>query len=988
MRKNRTRKRETDLQTKKTKTMKNLFKVSMAAILALGMWSCMKEQPVEGGATALQFTIKQPVAPFVTRADIATTNEWNIAAMDVYAVEDGTANNVAKLVESTDYTVAQDAATHTFTITMMDAWLQNNGGKTMNFYFVGNDKTSNSGGDGHDALAVAQDEASFKDALTDDQANNAGELTPIAKPNGTANNLLFTTMVQVPNITGTVKYSGQLKRRVARFDIEVNEAFVGDFALTKVKVEKAMANGLVFGAGNATALSSTTAEDYEDITAGLGYNAKGNGAAVNNVAQAAFYTYPATMGSAADDMKITIYGELNGEAMAFPVTVPDNTPIHANFRYTLRINDPASKDGVVMISEDYEDGDIFDAEPGVGSNPLKAAVSVSFQGPYNSFMNNTLAVGSAQATLTITAQSSYGVIVKVTESQPGSVNVTKSASFTRAALSAEEDIEITVPAGTTNFVTHIDIISTTNPADNERFTIARQDPPAPQAPYILYMDELSGTLAAGNFDNSKVRADNMAFFKFGSVIGFDNNPRGTDMTWPTDGSAIMFNPTNLAWNSDITDYASLPYKAATSNALPSIPGYVSTDYPMNVNVADGYVDVPNVRAGKGDPCMLVGYTGAQIQAMTDSELYRVLQNAKLRLPTNAENIAFADASTWVTHGRFTAGTPSIGTFGPYELPAVGCRNLTNIAAGEVTAVNVNGFYWSSTPGSVTNVNNEHDRAHRINFTSTAIGPTNITGYSLGQAIRCVENTSPQQIKRGSNILYVDGDVLKVGEYDGTTVTPENMAFFKFGSVIGINKETTGMNNKLGAIRITFDPASPDIQIYDNLPWDKQTQNKYPGIPGYDIDDYANNVTVADDDYISPDNLIAGKGDPCMLVGHSATALRTMSTQDLQAVLDNAQYRLPTMQENQDLWWSESWDYLNPAHPGFAGVGILGGIYMLPLAGYFDETGAKQTFKGGYWSSTPTDDQWGYNLNFDPSSSDPECSLPYSTALAVRCVPNV
>ncbi len=133
MRKNRTRKRETDLQTKKTKTMKNLFKVSMAAILALGMWSCMKEQPVEGGATALQFTIKQPVAPFVTRADIATTNEWNIAAMDVYAVEDGTANNVAKLVESTDYTVAQDAATHTFTITMMDAWLQNNGGKTMNF---------------------------------------------------------------------------------------------------------------------------------------------------------------------------------------------------------------------------------------------------------------------------------------------------------------------------------------------------------------------------------------------------------------------------------------------------------------------------------------------------------------------------------------------------------------------------------------------------------------------------------------------------------------------------------------------------------------------------------------------------------------------------------------------------------------------------------------------------------------------------------------
>ncbi len=61
--------------------MKKLISSLTAVALALGMWSCANEQPAEGGpgnAAALQFTIKKPVVPFATRADIATENERTI----------------------------------------------------------------------------------------------------------------------------------------------------------------------------------------------------------------------------------------------------------------------------------------------------------------------------------------------------------------------------------------------------------------------------------------------------------------------------------------------------------------------------------------------------------------------------------------------------------------------------------------------------------------------------------------------------------------------------------------------------------------------------------------------------------------------------------------------------------------------------------------------------------------------------------------------
>jgi hypothetical protein len=122
--------------------------------------------------------------------------------------------------------------------------------------------------------------------------------------------------------------------------------------------------------------------------------------------------------------------------------------------------------------------------------------------------------------------------------------------------------------------------------------------------------------------------DNLAFFKFGSVIGFN---RGGDFTL----DCIKFNPSTLTVGTDITGYT----HSGIHNTLPSIPGYSESDWDNNIlNVSDRttYHTEANLRAGKGDPCQLAGIDMTRL----NESGYLANYNSGWHLPTSQENSLF------------------------------------------------------------------------------------------------------------------------------------------------------------------------------------------------------------------------------------------------------------------------------------------------------------------------------------------------------------
>jgi hypothetical protein len=95
----------------------------------------------------------------------------------------------------------------------------------------------------------------------------------------------------------------------------------------------------------------------------------------------------------------------------------------------------------------------------------------------------------------------------------------------------------------------------------------------------------------------------------------------------------------------------------------------------------------NVKAGYGDPCMLVGFTGAEIQALT------TLPIASYRLPTTIENDTFVGNSVAPT---MSGSNPQIATFtSGASLPALGYRENGNIGNW-----GTQGIWASATPGNI------------------------------------------------------------------------------------------------------------------------------------------------------------------------------------------------------------------------------------------------------------------------------------------------
>jgi hypothetical protein len=223
------------------------------------------------------------------------------------------------------------------------------------------------------------------------------------------------------------------------------------------------------------------------------------------------------------------------------------------------------------------------------------------------------------------------------------------------------------------------------------------------------------------------------YFKFGSVVGIYTD-HGAVASLPTTGTGFdTFEAANdIAWT---------PTGNLTGNAeegWAKIPCYTPDDFTLSPNTVtpDAYHNIPNVKAGKGDPCRLVELDLDKIKKTDASKLTTEdIDNGKWRLPTVDENKAFAGrevtatySAHWTTLNEVPGGmfpNTTLGDITTY-LPAVG-RRATN--TGKIASKTL-GVYWASMPSNAT-------WGYELHFESQSIQPLRTGMIDDGFTVRCV-----------------------------------------------------------------------------------------------------------------------------------------------------------------------------------------------------------------------------------------------------------
>jgi hypothetical protein len=263
------------------------------------------------------------------------------------------------------------------------------------------------------------------------------------------------------------------------------------------------------------------------------------------------------------------------------------------------------------------------------------------------------------------------------------------------------------------------------------------DKPAPKLHEIITWDADNGRYAF-----IKEPADAGLYFKFGSVVGVFSGHNANQALPDTNNDS--FDPDDVAW--DPTGAITVDNKAGW-NSVPMYDG--TTDFTLNPNTVTSplYHNAANVKAGKGDPCRLVGLDLAKIKNAADATALTQadIDNGQWRLPTADENMSFAglesnasvhDAHwTWIAsiRGDIKGGMfPDKTTGSPASfLPVAGNRAETGYGSGQIMYQGITGEYSSSTPCTTAG------RGYVMRFDSGALKPMNEVPYSRGCSVRCV-----------------------------------------------------------------------------------------------------------------------------------------------------------------------------------------------------------------------------------------------------------
>jgi hypothetical protein len=210
---------------------------------------------------------------------------------------------------------------------------------------------------------------------------------------------------------------------------------------------------------------------------------------------------------------------------------------------------------------------------------------------------------------------------------------------------------------------------------------------------------------------------------------------------------------------------------------------------------------------------------------------------------------------------------------------------------------------------------------------------------------------------------------------GNQITAANyqskMLWFKHGGIVGVN-----MTGDFATSTVNFNPMTNPGDV----------TNDWATVPYYATTDYPKNVSDATYHYKA--NVLAGKGDPCKLVG--------LTIKQIQAgTIDNGRFRLPTSDENVEM--AGGLANLSPPTAGkyvwTAGTPPVATFptpepdIVLPATGYFNENGIiTYANQWGACLSSSASATAGYHIDYYKTAVRPSDSNNSSYGLSVRCVP--
>jgi hypothetical protein len=336
-------------------------------------------------------------------------------------------------------------------------------------------------------------------------------------------------------------------------------------------------------------------------------------------------------------------------------------------------------------------------------------------------------------------------------------------------------------------------------------------------------------------------------------------------------------------------------------------------------------------------------------------------------PTTATFAAAGETKTFTVSTTNFSGTPT----------ATAIDSATSSTASWITSATISG----STLTVVAAANTGAERTATVTLTA-------------GTATATVTVTQDSGLDGGhADILYFDtsdGNRLKVGRWDNSTVTVSNMVFTQFGSVIGFILSDTWDNSR----SILFNPTS--TASYDC--------GSIPRYNVWNVTTPANSPSVSSTDYHNGTNIQAGRGDICKLVGLTSAQAKAMTTAQLDAYKSG--WRLPTLGENRMFiglepddttsrlnpsegyytWTANGGSASSPSTATFPKNKYAPGV-TLPIAGYYgvDYSNQHYSTEAYYWTSTPSTQPYGYCIRMVNTQLNPTTHGNSLYGVSVRCM---
>jgi uncharacterized protein (TIGR02145 family) len=216
---------------------------------------------------------------------------------------------------------------------------------------------------------------------------------------------------------------------------------------------------------------------------------------------------------------------------------------------------------------------------------------------------------------------------------------------------------------------------------------------------------------------------------------------------------------------------------------------------------------------------------------------------------------------------------------------------------------------------------------------------------------------------------------------GDQITAANyktkMLCFKFGSVVGMDLNSTAFSTA----NIKFNPMTTPSSV-----------TNWATVPVYVSTDYLKNVSDASYHYKA--NVLAGKGDPCKLVGLTIAQIKA-------GAIDNRSYRLPTRVDNSDFvgsgglqepgseyytWTPNGENATNPS-VGTILKGTANGA-QFPASGYRSVEGEvwDQGRASFFWTSRLYDETSAHHMYIGREYVQTSAYTAFQYGHPVRCVP--